>query len=137
MSRQFQQKNKDLVNLDIVASNNIWKKKIINIFQTLKIMISMEKSKKVYPLLQFKPIKWAKDQNLLKTLANCQKLQKTKLLTILITKTKKLFIWLKRKINNLKKLGMQSCLVFSFYSSWSIISFFIILILLISELFNL
>ena len=27
MSRQFQQKNKDLVNLDIVESNNIWKKK--------------------------------------------------------------------------------------------------------------
>lgn len=27
MSRQFQQKNKDLVNLDIVASTNIWKKK--------------------------------------------------------------------------------------------------------------
>jgi len=27
MSRQFQQKNKDLVNLDIVDSNNIWKKK--------------------------------------------------------------------------------------------------------------
>lgn len=27
MSRQFQQKNKDLVNLDIIESNNIWKKK--------------------------------------------------------------------------------------------------------------
>ena len=32
MSRQFQQKNKDLVNLDVIESNNIWKKKKINIF---------------------------------------------------------------------------------------------------------
>ena len=27
MSRQFQQENKDLVNLDVIESNNIWKKK--------------------------------------------------------------------------------------------------------------
>lgn len=27
MSRQFQQKNKDLVKLDVIESNNIWKKK--------------------------------------------------------------------------------------------------------------
>lgn len=97
MSRQFQQKNKDLVNLDIVASNNIWKKKNNKYFLDTKTYDIYGKIEKGVSTFIVQTNKMGERPKFVEDTCKLPKVAKNKIIDYFDNKNKKVVYLVKKK----------------------------------------